>query len=339
MSGYQSRVGGIKIRASYGVLGNQNVGNYQYQTTFFTFPNAYGFNNSAVGGTGYNFANPNLKWERAATFNIGADMDFLNGDLTLALDYYNKLTSDILVAPAVPGVFGTSLPDFNAGEVANRGWEVSLGYVKRTELFTHQFSFNLADSQNEVVDFQGNERLEGREELQILLREGYPFNSYVGLKRDGYFQNLEDVQNSAKPEGLTNLFPGDNKYVDLNDDGVINDDDKIVFGNPFPRLTYGLTYNVQFKGFDLNLFIQGVGKRTMMLRGELVEPYHFNYGMTMYEHQLDYWTPTNQDAAYPRLADNGSQSNTNNYRRGSDLYLFDAAYLRVKNIQLGYTVP
>lgn len=339
MSGYESRVGGIKVRASYGVLGNQNVGNYQYQTTFFTFPNAYGFNNSAVGGTGYNFANPNLKWERAATFNVGADMDFLNGDLTLSLDYYNKLTSDILVAPAVPGVFGTSLPDFNAGEVANRGWEVLVGYVKRTNMFTHQFSFNLADSQNEVVDFQGNERLQGREELQILLREGFPYNSYVGLKRDGYFQNLEDVQNSAKPEGLTNLFPGDNKYVDLNDDGVINDDDKVVFGNPFPRLTYGLTYNVQFKGFDLNLFIQGVGRRTMMLRGELVEPYHFNYGMTMYEHQLDYWTPTNPDAAYPRLADNGSQSNTNNFRRGSDLYLFDAAYLRVKNIQLGYTIP
>ncbi|UII19982.1 SusC/RagA family TonB-linked outer membrane protein [Fulvivirga ligni] len=339
MKGYLDRVGGIKLRASYGVLGNQNVGNYQYQTTYFTFPNAYGFNDSGVGGTGYNFANPNLKWERAATLNIGADMDFIDGNLTLSLDYFNKVTSNILVPPAVPGVFGTGLPDFNAGKVANRGWEIALSYVHKTGQMTHTFSGNLGDSQNEVLDFQGNERLQGKEELQILLREGYPYNSYVGLKHDGYFQNMEDVQNSAKPEGLTNLFPGDNKYVDINEDGKIDDDDLVVFGSPFPRLTYGLTYSVQFNGFDLNIFLQGVGKRTMMLRGELVEPFHFNYGMTMYEHQLDYWTPQNTDAAFPRLADNGSQSNTNNYRRGSDLYLFNAAYLRVKNIQLGYTVP
>lgn len=339
MGSYLDRVGAIKLRASYGVLGNQNVGNYQYQTTYFTFPNAYGFNNSVVGGTGYNFANPDIRWERAATFNIGADLDFFNANLNLSLDYYNKVTSDILVPPAVPGVFGTGLPDFNAGKVANRGWEVTASYRHQGRVMTHLFSLNIADSQNEVLDFQGEERLEGREELQILLREGYPFNSYVGLKRDGYFQNMEDVQNSAKPEGLTNLYPGDNKYVDINEDGVINDDDKVVFGNPFPRLTYGLTYNVTFKGFDLNIFLQGVGKRTMMLRGELVEPFHFNYGMTMYEHQLDYWTPTNTNAAFPRLADNGSQSNTNNFRRGSDMYLFDGAYLRVKNVQLGYTIP
>ena len=339
MGNYLQQVGGIKLRASYGVLGNQNVGNYQYQTTYFTYQNAYGFNNNPVSGTGYNFANPNLRWERAATFNIGADLDFFDANLTVSLDYFNKVTSDILVPPAVPGVFGTSLPDFNAGKVGNQGWEVVVSYVHRTNDFTHTFSGNLADSQNEVLDFQGQERLVGREELQILLREGYPFNSYVGLKREGYFQNMEDVQNSAKPEGLTNLYPGDNKYVDLDGNGVINDDDKVVFGNPFPRLTYGLTYNVQYKGFDLNIFLQGVGKRTMMLRGELVEPFHFNYGMTMYEHQLDYWTPTNTDAAFPRLADNGSQSNTNNFRRGSDMYLFDASYLRVKNVQLGYTVP
>ncbi|MDN5210801.1 TonB-dependent receptor [Fulvivirgaceae bacterium BMA12] len=339
MSSYRERFGSLKVRASYGVLGNQNVGNYQYQTSYFTFPNVYGFNNAAVGGTGYNFANPDIRWERAATFNVGVDMDFFNADLTLSLDYFNKVTSDILVPPAVPGVFGTSLPDFNAGKVGNQGWEVSAAYRHEGKHFTHQISFNLGDSRNEVLDFQDEERLTGREELQILLREGYPYNSYVGLKRDGYFRNVDDVENSAKPEGLTNLQPGDNKYVDINKDGVINDDDNVVFGNPFPRLTFGFTYNLKFKGFDLNIFLQGVGKRTMMLRGELVEPFHFNYGMTMYNHQLDYWTPQNPDAEYPRLADNGSQSNTNNFRRGSDMYLFDAAYLRVKNIQLGYTIP
>src|SRR5690606_29311560 len=114
---YADRVGGLKLRASYGVLGNQNVANYQYQTTFFSFENAYGFNNGAVAGTGFNFANPAIQWERAATFNVGADFDFFNGALTVSADYFNKVTSDILIPPAVPGVFGTGLPDFHAGTV------------------------------------------------------------------------------------------------------------------------------------------------------------------------------------------------------------------------------
>lgn len=338
MGGYRSRFGNIKLRASYGVLGNQAVQNYQYQTTFFTFPDAYGFNNVPVGGTGYEFANPDLRWESAATFNAGVDLDFFNTDLTLSLDYFNKITSDILIPPAVPGVFGTDLPDYNAGKVRNQGWEVSASYRHQGDVLRHVVSFNLADSKNEVMDFNGEERLTGLEELQVLLREGYPYNSFVGLKSDGYFQSIEEIENSATPEGL-DVQPGDNRYVDKDGNGVINDEDKFIFGHAFPRLTYGFTYKLGFKGFDLNIFLQGVGKRTMMIRGELVEPFHSNYGMTMYTHQLDYWTPQNPDAAFPRLADSGSPSNVNNYDRGSDRYLFDAAYLRVKNVQIGYTLP
>ena len=335
---YADRIGGLKLRASYGVLGNQNVANYQYQTTFFSFENAYGFNNGAVAGTGFNFANPAIQWERAATFNVGADFDFFNGALTVSADYFNKVTSDILIPPAVPGVFGTGLPDFNAGKVGSKGWELVAAYQHNGERFTHNISFNIGDSQNEVLDFQGNERLSNVEELQILLKEGYPYQSYVGLQRDGYFQSIEEIEGAAVPEGLT-VQPGDNRYVDVNDDGVIDDEDKVVFGNPFPRYTFGFNYRGAFRGFDLAILVQGVGKRTMMIRGETVEPFHFNYGMTMYEHQLDYWTPQNPDARYPRLADNGSHSNTNNFRRGSDMYLFDGAYLRLKNVQLGYTLP
>lgn len=338
MDQYKENFGNIKLRASYGILGNQNVSNYQYQTTYFTFPNAYGFNNNGVSGTGYNFANRNIQWEKAATFNAGVDLDFLEGALTMSFDYFNKVTSDILVPPAVPGVYGTDLPDFNAGEVKNQGWEFTATYRHYGELFKHTLSVNVGDSKNEVLDFQGEEILRGVEELQIILREGLPFNSYVGLKRDGYFQSMEEIKGAAVPEGLT-VVPGDNRYVDLNEDGVINDDDKFIFGNPFPRYTFGLTYNLQVKDFDLSVFVQGVGKRTMMIRGELVEPFHYNYGMTMYTHQLDYWTPQNTDARYPRLANNGTQSNTNNFRRGSDMYLYDAAYVRLKNVQLGYSLP
>nr|WP_294922456.1 TonB-dependent receptor [uncultured Flavobacterium sp.] len=337
MEGYRDNVGNLKIKSSYGVLGNQNVPNFQYHTTFFTFQNAYGFNNSGVSGTGYNFANPDIQWESAATFNIGLEADFFKGDLSVSFDYFDKVTRDILLQPQVPGVFGTDLPDFNAGELGNKGWEISATYRHKGKLFNHSLTVNLGDSKNKILYFGGKERLTGVEELQVLLREGLPYNSYVGLQRDGYFQNVEEIQGAAVPDGIT-VQPGDNRYVDANKDGKIDDNDKFVFGNPFPRYTYGATYNVDFKNFDLSVFIQGVGKRTMMIRGELVEPFHYNYGMTMYTHQLDYWTPQNPDARYPRLANNGTQSNTNNFRRGSDMYLYDGAYARLKNVQLGYSL-
>ena len=338
MDNYRSKVGDLKLRASYGIVGNQNVGNYQYQTTFFSFGPEYGFNNEEVYATGFNFANPDLRWERAATFNIGADFSFLKNSLTYSIDYFNKTTRDILVQPQVPGVFGTTLPDFNAGKVRNQGWEMALSYRKTGKFLRHTVSLNLGDSWNKVLYFEGTENLPRVDELRYLQMAGYPYRSYIGYKRDGYFQNIDEVSSGAKPAGV-NVQPGDNRYVDVNGDGVIDDDDLFVFGNPFPRLTYGATYNVGFKGFDMNIFFQGVGKRTMMLRGELVEPFHANYGRTMYEHQLDYWTPQNPDARYPRLADNGSASNTNNFQRGSDMYLYSGAYLRLKNVQLGYTLP
>ena len=335
---YRDRVGSVKLRTSYGILGNQNVGDFQFQTTYFTFQNAYGFNNGNVSGAGYNFANPNLQWERAATFNIGADLEFFKGALFVSFDLFDKVTSDILVPPAVPGVYGTGLPDFNAGKVRSRGWEANATFRSRGNRFSHSLTANLGDSRNEILDFQGEEQLTGVEELQTILREGLPFASYVGLRRDGYFQSYEEIEGAAVPEGLT-VVPGDNRYVDLNEDGVINDDDQFVFGNPFPRLTFGFTYAVEVAGFDASVFVQGVGQRTMMIRGEQVEPYHFNYGQTAYVHNLDYWRPDNTDARFPRLANAGSQSNTNNFRRGSDMYLFDGAYARLKNLQVGYTLP
>lgn len=339
MENYRDKVGNLKFKASYGIVGNQNVNNFQYQTTYFTFQNGYGFNNSGVSGTGYDFANADLQWEKAATFNIGLEADFFKGALNFSFDFFDKVTSDILIPPQVPGVFGTDLPDFNDGKVGNRGWEISATYTHKGKDLTQSLTVNVGDSKNKVLEYSGGEeRLTGVEELQVLLREGMPFNSYVGLKRDGYFQNWQEIEGAAVPEGLS-VQPGDNRYVDANKDGKIDDNDKFIFGNPFPRYTFGATYTADYKNFDLSIFIQGVGKRTMMIRGELVEPFHYNYGMTMYTHQLDYWTPQNPDARYPRLANNGTQSNTNNFRRGSDMYLYDGAYARLKNVQVGYSLP
>ncbi|MVN92826.1 SusC/RagA family TonB-linked outer membrane protein [Mucilaginibacter aquatilis] len=338
MEKYRSNVGDIKLRGSYGILGNQSVRDYQYQTTYSSFQNAYGFNNVSVSGTGFNFANPDIRWERAATLNLGADATFFKNSLNVSLDYFDKHTRDILIPPAVPGVFGSGLPDYNAGEVQNRGWEININYRLNGRNLRHSFNLNIGDNKNKVLYYEGGTRLLKYDEAQVILQPGLPFQSYVGLKRDGYFQTLEEIASGPKPAGLA-LSPGDIRYVDVNKDGVINDRDNFVLGNPFPRYNFGFTYNVAYKQFDLSVFIQGVGRRSTFVRGELVEPFHFNYGQTMYQHQLDFWTPTNPNAEYPRLAASGSASIENNFRRGSDLYIYNAAYARLKNVQIGYSLP
>ena len=341
LEGFRDKIGDIKLRASYGILGNQNVGNYQYQTTYFNFTNAYAFNEQAVGGAGFTLGNPQITWEKSATFNIGTDITLLNRRLDLSFDVFNKRTSDILIErDDVPEIFGAGFPQYNAAEVKNRGWEARVAYRIPGKLFRHSFSANIADNNNELVKytFSATELVQRKEEFEFVRRVGLPITVYQGYRRDGYFQTLDDVENLAKPANAT-VVPGDIKFKDKNGDGVIDDQDKYILGNPFPRYTFGFTYNVTFKGFDATVFIQGVGRRDLMIRGELVEPFHVGYSGTMYQHQTDYWTPTNPNAKWPRLAENGTPSNQNNYRTGSDVYLFNAAYARLKNLQIGYTIP
>ncbi|MDE3184571.1 MAG: TonB-dependent receptor [Bacteroidota bacterium] len=329
----------LKLRATYGVLGNQNVGSYQYQTTYFNYPSAYGFNNNSVGGAGFLLGNEDLTWEKAATLNFGMDAGFLNNSLTLSFDYFNKTTSNILQPRYdVPQIFGAALPDYNVAKVKNQGWEALVGYKLRGRMVTQSFSLNVADSKNTLLALTGGttQQIINQDVFQLIRKVGQPITQYYGYETNGFFQNQADIIKSPKPAGAV-VGVGDLKFKDLNGDGVINDKDKTVLGNPFPRYTFGFTYTIALKGFDLQLFIQGVGKRDEFLRGELVEPFHYNYGATLYDHQTDFWTPENPNARFPRLAAIGSSSNTYNWRTGSDLYKFNAAYARLKNINIGYT--
>ena len=339
MEDYKSNIGDLKLRASYGVLGNQNVDNYSYQTVYQMNNNGYVFNNLSVPSTSYTDGNALLTWEKSANFNIGADATFLNGNLYLSVDYFDKKTSNILLTPEVSTIYGGSAAKENAGEMRNRGWEVTINYKLNSGEFHHNFNFNISDSKNKVTDFGGKERIDQNDQLYKIIREGEALGSYYGYKTDGLFQSYEEIVNSALPVGAS-VQPGDVKYVDQNNDGVIDEKDRVVLGNAFPRYTFGFTYNVAWRGFDLNVMLQGVGKRSQYLRGELMEPFHSNYSYCIYEHQLDFWTPTNPDARWPRLVAPGSSSSTNNWgMAGSDIYLLNAAYLRVKNVQLGYTIP
>lgn len=332
----------LKLRASYGVLGNQNVNDYQYQSLYEYLPYQYGFNNLPYSGTYYRMANPDLTWEKSATFNIGLDATVFKS-LNITFDYFDKKVNDVLWKPLIPGVWGhagdnNNIPFYNYMKLQNRGWELSLNYLHAGEVLTHNVGFNIGDNQNKILEIEGGEQFYGADEMQFILKEGLPISSYVGLKRDGYFQNLNDVLNGPKPSGVS-VAPGDIRYKDVDNNGVIDDKDRFVLGNPFPRYNFGFNYSVNWNLLDFSFFIQGIGKRSQFIRGELVEPFHFNYSQVIYQHQLDYWSPSNPDAQYPRLATAGSASNTNNFRRGSDLYLFDAAYARLKNVQLGFTMP
>ncbi|WP_460983205.1 SusC/RagA family TonB-linked outer membrane protein [Spirosoma fluminis] len=334
-------VNNLKVRASYGLVGNQNVNAYQYQTNFFNYANAYGFNNTVVGGAGFNLGNPDLTWEKSAILNVGADASFLQNKLSLSVDYFNKVTSDILYSRQdIPLLFGAGFPDYNVAKVRNKGWEVSATYNLNTKAVKQSFSVNLADNKNTLLalTYGADQQIANVDAFGFIRKVGQPITQYWGYKTNGYFQNQVDVDNSPKPDGV-DVGPGDLKFTDFNGDGKIDDSDKIVLGNPFPRYTFGFNYRLAVKGFDLSLFIQGVGKRDVMLRGEEVEPFHYNYGATMYEHQTDFWTPTNPDARYPRLAAIGSPSNTNNWRYGSDVYRYNGAYARLRNVQIGYTIP
>ena len=338
MEDYKNNIGDLKLRVSYGVLGNQNVDNYSYQTVYTMNTNGYVFNNAIVPSTSYTDGNSLLTWEKASNFNVGVDATFLDGSLYVSADYFNKRTWDILLTPEVSSTYGGSTAKENAGEMKNQGWEVTINYRLNSGEFHHNFNLNISDSRNKVTDFGGEERIDNNDEMYKIIREGVALGSYYGYESDGLFQTYDEIANSALPVGAS-VQPGDVKYVDQNKDGVINEQDRVVIGNAFPRYTFGFTYNVAWRGIDLNIMLQGVGKRDMFLRGELMEPFHSNYSYCIYEHQLDFWTPTNPDARWPRLSAPGSASNTNNWSQPGDNHILNAAYLRVKNIQLGYTLP
>lgn len=340
LSGFREKIGTVMIRSTYGLLGNQNVNPYQYMNTYSINTNVYGFNNTPVSGATRNIANPDLTWEKARKFNIGFDAALLQSRLNVSFEYFSGVTSDILQnREDVPALFGSPLPTFNISRVQNRGWDAKISYDLKGHLFNHSFSANIGDNKNKLLDlsYDVQEYIFQREEFWFVRRVGLPITVYQGYKTNGFYQSPDEVNTYPKFEG-TSPDLGDLKYVDQNNDGVIDAKDRVILGNPFPRLTFGFTYNVTFKGFDASFFVQGVGKRDALIRGELVEPYHYGYSGTMYEHQKDFWTPTNTDARWPRVAENGSNSNKANYKIGSDIYLFDASYARLKNVQIGYSL-
>ena len=321
MKPLKSSITDLKLRASWGELGNQNIGNYPFTssvaTSFYTMGNQ-------IVNTAYltTLANAGISWETTEMRNIGVDLTLFS-KLSITAEYYYKRTRDILYELDIPLIVGLGRPAQNVGVVDNKGWELAVDYRNRIGDFNYSINANISDVKNKVVDLRGVNR-----SGLTVSREGFPINSIYGLQADGYFQSDAEAQQHAKQFGVTKA--GDLKYVDQNKDGIINDADYVIIGSTIPRYTYGGTLNASYKGFAASAFFQGVGKADGYLYQQGIMPFYL--GGTVQEQHKDHWTPTNRDAAFPRLA----FSETNN-EQNSSFWLKNAAYLRLKNLQLSYT--
>ncbi|MBQ7458966.1 MAG: TonB-dependent receptor [Bacteroidales bacterium] len=325
----------LKLRGSWGLVGNNRIGAYRYMQTV-SVTQGINFGGQLAPTAWFSSVDPGIKWETTRMADLGLDMGLLKNDLNLSFDVFSNRTRDILVQLPVPGMFGNGAPTSNAAVVDSFGWEFSANYHFKTGAVHHNIAANVSDSWNNVVDTKGETLYYGYDVVSVI-KEGYPLYSYYALRSNGFFQSDEEAAAAPHLEGVVPRA-GDIRYIDKpdadgNTDGVINDDDRFVVGNDFPRYTFGFNYGLQWKGFFFSAFLQGVGMRSRWMRGEAVEAFHNNNEGPVHDFHIDRWTPVNTDATYPRLT-MGSES-TNNATK-SDFWIQDAAYLRVKNVQLGY---
>ncbi|CAN5483061.1 TonB-dependent receptor [soil metagenome] len=331
----------LMIRGGWGSLGNQgSLPNYAFAN--LVTPNinyTYGVPQRVVRGQApIGMGNPDLKWEATQETNLGFDFMILEGKITGSFDWYNKLTTDMLLQVPMVGYSGIQeAPFVNGGSVVNKGVEFMLGYQNTSPGgFTYDISGNVSHNKNEVLALsnQGGALFHRASFIGLVntTREGAPIASFYGWKMDGIFQTQEEVDAHAFQS--TGTSPGDIRFVDLNGDGVINADDQTIIGNPWPKLIYGLNSNFAYKGFELRLQFQGTYGNDIYkaLKFRVEGSNFFNYNMNVWENR---WTGPGTSNTVPRMTTN----DPNNNMRSSEYYVEDGSYLRLRNIQLGYRVP
>lgn len=335
----------LKLRGGYGVLGDQEIDNYQYSSTITTGINYPDGNGGLLQGAfPKNFANPDIKWEETAMTNVGIDFMAFNNRLSLTADYYVKNTKDILLTVPIPiSSGGANDPIRNAGKIRNNGFEFNLGWMDQPNPDI-SYGINLIGSFNKnKVIAMGSESgsIKGGSTNQNITtsetKAGYPIGGYWLISTAGYFNSQEEVDAYAKDGKKIQpaAEPGDIKFVDANNDGVINDDDRVFQGSPFPDFTFALNGNMRYKNFDLSIGLQGVlGNKIYNATRQTLED--VTKGSNFLASCLDYWTPENKNASHPRLTWDDPNRNT---RAESDRYLENGSYLRLRSVQLGYTFP
>lgn len=323
----------LKIRGSWGMLGNQNIGTYPYQATIATGYN-YVFGSQIANGIAPGKGvNTNIKWESTTTKGIGLDATLLGGMITFTGDYFIRNTSDILLSLPVASTFGLSAPVINAGKVQNKGVELSAGYHLRKHDFSFDANANVTVIKNEVTDLAGTGPFPDGSTIQGV---GLPIYSLYGWVSEGLFQSEDDIAKHADQSGMGGpVAPGDIKYKDLNGDKVIDGNDRQFLGTYFPKLTYGLNLSARYKGFDAVVFLQGAGDVKSYVSGRILGSLYDKNGDPS-SIWLDRWTTNNPNASFPRVWNSNSQNDPE--LTPSSFWVRSAGYLRLKNVQVGYTV-
>lgn len=336
----------LKIRASYGVLGNQEIGNYATQSI------STGGINYIQGGTWWMGSNTgvvwvsprSLTWEETRTKNLGLDAAFLGGKLTLTAEYYMQETRNVLLSIPMPSSAGLNgSPTMNAGIVENKGYEILLGYKDHAGKLNYNVSLNASAVKNNVKaitvgsskqEFGGyNPQGEG---TITWAKVGYPIGGFWVVKTDGLFQSEDEVKSHTSNGKITqpNAKPGDIRYIDYNNDGQISDDDRQYVGSPFPDFTFGIRGNLNYKKFDFGFFFDGMkgNKIYNYTRARMESMNEFtNFGVRV----LNAWTPENRNTDMPRFTQEDPNKNA---RRVSDRWIEDGSFFRLKTVELGYSL-
>jgi len=321
----------LKLRGSWGKLGNERIGLFRY-LNLINLGQDYSFGNNISSGaavTAYN--DPNITWETTTITNAGIDASFFDNRIGLEIDVFKKRTTDILRAVNLPSQVGNLAgPIRNIGTVDNTGFELGLNYQNNINGLTYQINASITRVINQVVDLKGQTIFNGR----TIIKEGYPIDSYNLIRAIGIFQSQEEINSS--PFQTRDTKPGYIKYQDTNGDNFITEDDRIISGGVIPEFTYQFSLNFGYKGFDLSAFFQGVQNIDTYTSLIAAQPFWFGTAVTK-EWITDAWTPDNPNARLPILTTYESSINEN--FRPSDFWLRDASYLRMKNLQIGYTIP
>lgn len=320
----------LKMRASWGKIGNENVDPYLWQ--------------EIVNNWGWTMRvpNPEFSWEKQKQFNIGLDFVLLKNRFSGSFDYYNKDSYDLIYnSYPVPPLTGAHNPvtATNVGEVKNKGYEISLNWTdKINKDLRYSFGITFYDNQNsmqKVSQREGATDLPFKDNPNKIWRVGFPIDNFYGYQSQGYFQTQEEVDNTTAK--FTGTKVGDIKYVDQNKDGIINDADKVILGDPTPRYNYSVNLNVEYKNWDFYVLGQGVGKRDGSILGLEGQPVindsnTNSLGTPRKQYMEGRWTPENPNSRFPRM---WTGTSPNSYL--SDVWMSDASYFRLKSLQVGYT--
>ncbi|MCW8311221.1 SusC/RagA family TonB-linked outer membrane protein [Sphingobacterium sp. InxBP1] len=323
-------INNVKIRASYGLIGNENVAPYLWQESVNTW------------GWTMRVPNSNFSWEKQKQWNLGLDVNALKNKFSFVAELYHKNSYDLIYDQfAVPPLTGsyTLVSAVNIGAVENKGWEISATWSDKIGDFSYKVGGMLFNNRNRILKAGYNEsdRLIFKGNNDQIWYKGIPINNYYGFQSNGFFQNQQEIDETAAK--MPNSRPGDIRYIDQNQDGLINDNDRVYLADPLPYYNYAINVDLHYKRWDFSALGQGVGKRTGRLAGQEAYPVYVDgnsndLGAPRVEYVADHWTPENPNSRFPRLW-TGSSPNT----LLSNIWLSNAAFFRVKSLQLGYTFP